>query len=344
MSVNTDEILKISGGRFQDFVAKLSPEDRAKLTPHLETRMAESGTVLIQQGDAPSFMLIIEEGALEVLVETHGSEKAPPVSYLGRGDIVGDLGMLTRQRRSATVRTSSPVVFKAIDEAAFKQLMAEIPSFATFFAGRMARLAAATRSGSEHNSICADLGGKLPNFDLLAVFYTIGTGTASGELAVLDDQRNRLGCVFVGEGLVQFARYRHLVGLEACYQMLTEQDLVGSFSFRPEAELAADVDPDCLMELSVNDLLSQAVAIREAMAQVPAHILQLEGLLKILSPEDPGAPEDVRDLNEAIIALCGNEETALSELWERSALSLYHFTKSVHYMCSIGMARAVAKG
>ncbi|MEM6884875.1 MAG: cyclic nucleotide-binding domain-containing protein [Verrucomicrobiota bacterium] len=335
MSVDTDEILSLSGGRFQDFVATLSPEQAQAVQSQMETRMADAGQFLIQQGDESEFTLFIEEGAVEVIV---GEPSAKPVSYLGRGDVIGELGMLNQQPRNAHIRASSPVVYKVIYAEAFKQLMAEVPGFAIFFAGRMARMVKGSKPSRQHSSNCTDLGGKLPNFDLLAVLYTIASSGSSGELAIMNEENNKIGNLFIQEGIVTYAQFRNLASLEASYQMLSEH-LIGSFSFSPDATLGAGSNQACAVTVSIEKLVQKATEIREELTTFPPGIMNLQGTLKVLSPEDPGAPADQRARNELIIGFCNEGVSDLPTLWERSGYCLYHFVKTIHYMSTIGMVR-----
>ncbi len=337
MNLDTDEILSLSGGRFQDFVAKLAPEYQQVVQSHMESRMADAGQILINQGEDSEFTLFIEEGAVEVIV---GDPKSRPVSYLGRGDVVGELGMLNQQPRTATIRASSSVVYKVLYAEGFKQLMTEVPGFAIFFAGRMARLVRGSKPTRQHSSICTDLGGKLPNFDLVAVLYTIASSGATGELSVMDEAEEKIGSLFIREGIVIYGKFRSLGSVEACYQMLSEQ-LDGSFSFSPANQLAADGERACTATISIEKLIEQTSIIRGELATFPESIMSLSGSLQILSPEDPGAPADMKRLNEKLLKCCREGITDLPSLWQHSGLCLYHFAKSVNYMCTIGMVKLV---
>jgi len=333
--VDTDQILSLSGGRFQDFLATLSPEHTEVVQAQMESRMADSGQFLIQQGEDSEFTLFIEEGAVEVIV---GEANSKPVSYLGRGDVIGELGMLNQQPRNAFIRASSPVVYKVIYAQAFKQLMAEVPGFAIFFAGRMARLVKGNKPSRQHSSNCMDLGGKLPNFDLLAVLYTIASSGSSGKLLVMNEENNKIGNLFIQEGIVTYAQFRNLVSLEACYQMLSEH-LEGSFSFSPDASLGAGSNQACAVTISIEKLVQKATEIREELTTFPEGIMSLQGSLKVLSPDDPGAPADQRERNELMLGYYNEGIDTLPALWERSGFCLYHFVKTIHYMNTIGMVR-----
>jgi len=62
------------------------------------------GKELVRQGDYSYDVLAIEEGTASV--ERHGEH----VADLGPGDVVGEMGVLERSQRNATVRATSPML------------------------------------------------------------------------------------------------------------------------------------------------------------------------------------------------------------------------------------------
>jgi CRP/FNR family transcriptional regulator, cyclic AMP receptor protein len=67
-----------------------------------ETSVPE-GKELVRQGDYSYDVLAIEEGTASV--ERHGAH----IADLGPGDVVGEMGVLERSQRNATVRATSPM-------------------------------------------------------------------------------------------------------------------------------------------------------------------------------------------------------------------------------------------
>jgi CRP-like cAMP-binding protein len=71
-----------------------------------ETSLAE-GQILMKEGDYSTELIGIEEGTAEV---ERGGRK---VAELGPGDLIGEMGLLSREPRNATVVATSPMrVFK----------------------------------------------------------------------------------------------------------------------------------------------------------------------------------------------------------------------------------------
>lgn len=60
------------------------------------------GDVIVQQGDVGDQMFVIQDGQVEVIVVQDDQEKR--LNVLGPGDFFGEMAILERKARSATVR------------------------------------------------------------------------------------------------------------------------------------------------------------------------------------------------------------------------------------------------
>jgi CRP-like cAMP-binding protein len=67
-----------------------------------ETSLAD-GQILMKQGDYSTELIAIEEGSADVLRD---GEK---IASLGAGDLIGEMGLLTRDKRNADVIATSPM-------------------------------------------------------------------------------------------------------------------------------------------------------------------------------------------------------------------------------------------
>jgi len=85
----------------------LSDEEARRLaTFATETSLAD-GHILMKQGDYSTELIAIEEGTAEVLRDGR------KVASVGPGDLIGEMGLLSRDLRTASVIATSPMrVFK----------------------------------------------------------------------------------------------------------------------------------------------------------------------------------------------------------------------------------------
>lgn len=96
--------------------ADLDEQDRARLARALRARYVQPGEVLMRKGDIPREVCFIASGAVEV--ETAGQK-----SKLGRGDMFGQLSLLSRQIRRTQIAAISHSTLLVLDEARFRRLL-----------------------------------------------------------------------------------------------------------------------------------------------------------------------------------------------------------------------------
>ncbi|HWF49034.1 MAG TPA: cyclic nucleotide-binding domain-containing protein [Solirubrobacteraceae bacterium] len=82
------------------------PEARKLATFATETSVAE-GQILMKQGDYSTDLIAIEEGTADVVKDD------TKIASVGPGDLIGEMGLLSRDLRTASVIATSPMrVFK----------------------------------------------------------------------------------------------------------------------------------------------------------------------------------------------------------------------------------------
>ena len=79
------------------------------------------GKVLIKEGDTGREFFVLIEGTAEV---TRGGRK---VASIGPGDFFGEIALISRTPRNATITTTSPVRALVITDRAFRQLLDHSP-------------------------------------------------------------------------------------------------------------------------------------------------------------------------------------------------------------------------
>lgn len=81
----------------------------------------DRGTVLIEQGHSGREVFIIVDGSVTV------SRNGEAVATLGPGEVVGEVAVLDRGRRTATVTADTPVEVLVFDPRSFASLLHEAP-------------------------------------------------------------------------------------------------------------------------------------------------------------------------------------------------------------------------
>ena len=114
----------------------LSDDDLKVIAALASEVSVPEGKELVREGDFSYDVLAIEDGTAEVLRGgTH-------VADLGAGDIVGEMGVLTRQQRNATVRATSPMKLVTLDRWDVKRLERRTPDAVEHLRGVLAQRSA----------------------------------------------------------------------------------------------------------------------------------------------------------------------------------------------------------
>jgi CRP/FNR family transcriptional regulator, cyclic AMP receptor protein len=82
---------------------EVGDEELAQIAPFAQEVSVAEGNVLVREGDFSYELMAIEEGEAEV---TRGGEH---VADLGPGDFFGEMGLLEKTLRNATVTAKAPV-------------------------------------------------------------------------------------------------------------------------------------------------------------------------------------------------------------------------------------------
>ena len=83
--------------------SELSDEEAKRLAAFATETSLADGQILIKQGDYSTELIAIEEGTADVI--QHGQK----IASLGKGDLIGEMGLLAREPRNADVIATSPM-------------------------------------------------------------------------------------------------------------------------------------------------------------------------------------------------------------------------------------------
>jgi CRP-like cAMP-binding protein len=186
------------------------------------------GEVVFRQGDEGDRLFVVKSGVLEVVAApTDGSEPVV-VAYLGTGEVIGELALLTGSPRSATVRSPEHAELFVVDKAVFFDLMDILPAFSRNLCVVLAKRLETTTLKAPRAS-GKQLQGNLKYFDLATVMQTLISSHQTGALLVTQD-KHKVAEIFFFRGNIARARYRQLAGDDAVFQLF-QSPVEGDFSF-----------------------------------------------------------------------------------------------------------------
>lgn len=108
----------------------ISQESRCPLLNCMTPKHLQAGERLISQGDEGDTLYIIQNGSCVVGVEKHGKEH--PIRRLRAGDVVGEMAILTGERRTASVDAETDMSLWSIGRGQFDALCREHPDLRNF--------------------------------------------------------------------------------------------------------------------------------------------------------------------------------------------------------------------
>jgi CRP/FNR family transcriptional regulator len=91
-------------------------------------KVYKSGEIIVRQGDVGDCMYVIQSGRAEIIKEKEGKEIQ--LNVLGEGGIFGEMALIDKEVRSATVRALGEVRILTVDKKIFLRLMSKDPTVA----------------------------------------------------------------------------------------------------------------------------------------------------------------------------------------------------------------------
>ena len=127
----------------------LSTSELADIASFGDERATELGELLFQAGDADYDFFVVLEGEVQVVA----GEQDEVVAAFGPGGFVGELTLLTGQRRFVTARVAQPGRVIVIEQSEFRRLMSLRPGLAEIIFSALVARRELLRSGEGANAI-----------------------------------------------------------------------------------------------------------------------------------------------------------------------------------------------
>jgi predicted acylesterase/phospholipase RssA/CRP-like cAMP-binding protein len=106
-------------------LAGLGDEARADVLARLEPLLLPGGEVLTREGDEADALYLVLGGRLEVSIDRDGEKVL--IGHIGRGELVGEMALVTRELRTATVRALRDTQLLRLGAPAFADIVAAHP-------------------------------------------------------------------------------------------------------------------------------------------------------------------------------------------------------------------------
>lgn len=325
----------MSKGDFFSFVTSLKPIEMKAIGELSQVVHLEEGVTVYNSGDDSDTLYIINRGTVEVIHEGHRHTQDTAISYLSRGDMFGEAGVLTDTPRKNAIRTCEPVSVQCFSKEVFPELIRRVPMFFAYLCHQLAHQLVKISDLAFVQSNCLELSGNLANFDLVTIYQTILNSSQTGELSIGNDSGNRAAIFTFEAGQPMQAQFYHLTGEEAFWQLFLHEKLAGTFSFSLTEPGASSQRPDLgpVITRHPTDLLLTALQARDEfkllLDKIPEPAMALQRIRLNLDWDEAVGDEDLRELAEAIWQTCYMAPLTVEELFGQLGWCELKFYKTI---------------
>ena len=197
------------------------------LIDYLRLEKFPERTAIIRQGEPGTHLFVLIKGEVSV-VKVDQSQRESVLAKLRKGDVFGEMSLITGDPCSATIRTATPISALTIAKADFQRLLERQPSLNIYFNKLLAQRLRKTNTHIEEE-IAKGVLGKLSMISLPELTQTISSNQRTGVLNLYRGEESAE--VHFKDGQIVNATCAGTEGPEAFYGVLAWSD--GDFRFSP---------------------------------------------------------------------------------------------------------------
>lgn len=184
----------------------------------------EKDQTIVKCGDPGVYLYIIIDGRVQVL-----GDNGVVIAILGKGDVFGEMSLISGEPVSSEVWTLEPVRVLYLDGKRFRKLLSSFPSLKLYFARLLARRLSRVNL-IRSRKLVAGMTGMLSEMPPSELFQTINMNHKDGVL-VFEKISRGTATVRFRDGELIYAEYGGVTGKDAFFDLLEEKS--GAFKFSP---------------------------------------------------------------------------------------------------------------
>lgn len=199
----------------------LSEGDLVDLATLLELQEVPWQFPITQKGDPGNRLFILLTGHAEVI-----DEQGVVFAELGRGEVFGEMSLLTGERVTTTIMASEPCQVAVMSQKNFKHVLNRFPALQVFFYKLLvSRITKMNEQRAEE--LASGMVGQVSDISVVELCQMINSNQKTGRLN-LENNENR-GTILFNEGELVHAEYDGTSGKDAFYEILAIDS--GRFKF-----------------------------------------------------------------------------------------------------------------
>ena len=304
----------MSARDFFAFCTSLHPVELRAIGTLSEVRHIPEDHIIYQPGESAETLYIIKRGTVEI--ESGEGHRPAKITALSRGDIFGDLDLLTERPHQEIARTREPVSLQCFERRGLAELQRSVPSFFRYLCDHLAHRLADARHAALSQIENLELSGSLTNFDLVTIYQTIVQSFQTGELSIVNRAGLQIAAFHFETGHPVGGRFQHLRGEEAFWQLFLTDDLRGNFSFSSGQQPGTETLGQPIAQ-KATDMLMTAIQYRDEFLSLK-ETMEASAVLELEKPGLALAADESdisRELMEHIWRCCAERPTALCGLY-----------------------------
>jgi CRP-like cAMP-binding protein len=214
-----------------EIFGRLSPEKLKTILDRGRMETCTPGNTIFRVGDPSDAIYVIKSGVVEICRAKGDREKMAVVAYLGEGDPIGEMAIMTGSSRASLARVPQRAEILKIEKRTFMDLLNEIPELSMSLLGILSKR---LEDGLRKQRVAAryqHLSGNLEYFDFPTIIQTLATSERTGTLTITDHFEEVFAMLHFEGGKILYATLGHLRGEEAFYQ-LSQSPVQNAFTFK----------------------------------------------------------------------------------------------------------------
>ncbi|MFZ2630924.1 MAG: cyclic nucleotide-binding domain-containing protein [Desulfosalsimonadaceae bacterium] len=201
----------------------LKDNEVAEIVTYFKIQEFKTGQIILRKGDRGEKLFIVLSGSVEII-----GDYGTPIAVLGKGEIFGEMSLLTGNPVSTKVRVLEDTKTMVISASHFRMILNRYSPLQMYFARLLVqRLAKSNIERSKQ--VSSGMAGNLSEITTTELLQALNMSQKTGALTLSFPKGEAR--ISLREGDIIHAEFRDRIGEEAFFEIIKEKR--GKFQFKP---------------------------------------------------------------------------------------------------------------